>query len=87
MESGDAQRKGSGTLEVLSRFGLGRCAVEVLGPGRGERFGEVGRVKQGGGGGDGDFFRRLLLLTESARILTNSSGVLSRGIGGRIGRR
>ena len=59
MESGDAQRKGSGALEVFSRFGLGRCAVEVLGPGRGERFGEVGWVKQGGGGGDGDFFRRL----------------------------
>lgn len=59
MESGDAQRKGSGTLEVFSRFGLGRCAVEVLGPGRGERLGEVGWVKQGGGGGDGDFFRRL----------------------------
>ena len=46
-------------LEVFSRFGLGRCAVEVLGPGRGERFGEVGWVKQGGGGGDGDFFRGL----------------------------
>lgn len=38
MESGDYTRKGSGTLEVLSRFGLGRCAVEVLGPGRGEAF-------------------------------------------------
>lgn len=85
MESGDAQRKGSGTLEVLSRLGLGRCAVEVLGPGRGERFGEVGRVKQGRRGGDGDFFRRLL--TESARILTSSSGVRRGGIVGRIGSR
>lgn len=56
MESGDAQRKGSGTLEVLSRLGLGRCAVEVLGPGRGERFGEVGRVKSRDGEAETETF-------------------------------
>lgn len=42
MESGDAQREGCGSLEVPIGLGLDRCAVEVLGLGRGERFGEVG---------------------------------------------
>lgn len=83
-EGGDAQRKGSGTVEVPSGFGLGRCAVEVLGPRRGERFGEVGPIKQAGG-------RQRLSSVDFNRgcqnFFTSSSVVCSGGTAGRIGRR
>lgn len=44
MEGGDAQREEGGTMEVPSGPGLDRCALEVLGPERGERLRKVGPI-------------------------------------------